>query len=126
MTRVSIDVSGPFFQRDPKKTVRQNIRRMLEGLAAEGERGVQSQFGGHIVSGLGVTGVKGRVQSLSGKAWAMTAVISQQHVYPWPSGGSRQYRGGKLEARYGMFRRTASAMRRSRAVISANLTEGLD
>jgi hypothetical protein len=125
MTRLTVDLSGPFFQRDPKKTVRQNIRRMLEGLASEGEQMVQAQFGGHIDTGEGVSGVRGRVSSLNGRPWALTAVISQTHVYDWP-GSSGQYRGGKLERKVGMFRKTASAMRSSRAVLGANLTKGLD
>jgi hypothetical protein len=126
MTKLTVELSGPFFQRDPKRTVRANIRRMLEGLAAEGERLVQSAFAGSIVSGKSQRGVRGRVQSLSGKPWALTAVVSQTDVKPWPGGGSKQYRGGKLEAQRHMFRRTAAAMRRSRAVLSANLTEGLN
>lgn len=124
MTKLSIDLSGPLFTRDPKKTVRQNIRRMLEGLAQEGERTVQSQF--PVYTGAGRAGVRGRVASLGGKPWHLNAVVSQTHVYDWPNGGSAQYRGGKLERRIGMFRRTASAMRRSRAVLGANLVRDLE
>lgn len=122
--KLTVDLSGPFFQRDPGKTLYANIGRMLEGLAEEGERLVQSRY--PVFSGDGKAGVRGRVRSLTGKKWAVTAVISQTHVYPWPSGGAKQYRGGKTEARHHMFRDTARALRRSRAVLSANLTKGLE
>lgn len=118
--KLSVDLSGPFFQKDPELTVRQNIRKMLMGVALEGERLVQSNF--PVYTGAGRQGVRGRVSSLSGKRWALTAVVSQTHVYPWPKGGQKQYRGGKLEAKYHMFRKAASAVRRVRA----DLTEGLN
>jgi hypothetical protein len=122
--KLQVDLSGPLFSRDVKKTVRQNIRRMLEGLAEEGERLARSAW--PVLTGAGRDHTEGRVRSLTGKPWFLTAVISAQHVYPWPNGGAKQYRGGKAERRVGMFRRTATAIRRSRAVISANLVEGLE
>lgn len=122
--KVTVDLTGPFFQRDPGKTLYQNIGKMLEGVAAEGERAVRSVYPVH--SGAGRAGVVGRVHSLSGKRWVLHAVISQTHVYPWPGGGMKQYRGGKTEARHHMFRNTASALRRSRAVVTANFTAGMD
>lgn len=121
---MTIDVSGPFFTRDPAKTMQANIHRMLEGIAAEGERAIQSVYPLH--TGAGRAGVVGRAQSLSGKQWLETAVISQTHVYPWPGGGPKEYRGGKTEAKRHMFRNTASALRRSRAVLTANLTAGIE
>lgn len=122
--KLTVDLSGPFFRRRPGDTLYRNIGRMLEGLAEEGERLVQSQY--PIYTGAGRAGVRGRVHSLSGKRWAVSAVVSQTHVYPWPGGGQKQYRGGKTEARHHMFRDTARALRRSRAVLSANLTEGMN
>jgi hypothetical protein len=121
---VTIDLSGPLFERDPKQLIRANIRRMLQGLAEQGEKAVQSLYPVH--TGAGRAGVKGRVASLTGKPWFLSAVVSQTHVYPWPNGGQKKYRGGKTEAKHHMFRRTKTALGRSRAVLGANLTKGLD
>jgi hypothetical protein len=123
-TKVEIDLSGPFFKRDVKKTVKGNIRRMHQGLADEGERTVKSLY--PVLTGAGQAGVVGRVQSLRGRSWMANTVISQTHVYPWPGAGSRQYRGGKTEARHRMFRRATTALRRSRKILAANLVEGLE
>ena len=122
--KVTVNLSGPFFQRDPGKTLYANIGRMLEGLAEEGERLVKSRY--PVFTGAGQRGVVGRTRSLTGKRWAVSAVVSQTHVYPWTNGGSKQYRGGKTEARVHMFRDTARALRQSRAVLTANLTAGLE
>jgi hypothetical protein len=122
---VTIDLSGPLFERDPKQLIRGNIRRMLQGLAEQGEKAVQSLYP-IGPTGHGRAGVKGRVASLTGRPWFLTAVVSQTHVYPWPGGGPKKYRGGKTEAKYHMFRRTKTAMSRSRAILSANLVRGLE
>jgi len=124
-------MSGPFFQRDSGQTFRQSVRRAMQGLAQEGEAMVKSQF--PVRSGRSRAGVRGRAESLNGKQWFMTAVVSQTRVFPWQNKGKRGfagrgeavYRGGKLEAQRHMFRRTASALRRSRKVLHADLTRGL-
>lgn len=121
----TIDVSGPFFQGDPAKKLAANIQTMLEAVAKEGEADVKAQAAGHMYTGAFFRGIQGRVHSLGGKHWRVTAVVSQTHVYPWPNGGQAQYRGGKLEARYHMFRTTASRLRRSSAVNRAELTKGM-
>ena len=77
--KVDIDLTGPFFQRDPGKTVKGNIRKMMEGLAEEGEKAVREQIGSHTYPrGTGWTEAhaEGRVSSLRGKPWFLTAVIS--------------------------------------------------
>lgn len=129
--KLTVDLSGPFFTKDPAKTFRENVRRMLEGLAEEGANTVRAAWPKGSTPadphpGAGAAGTIGRIKSLSGKPWAMTAVVSATFVYPWPHGGQKQYRGGKAEARVGMFRRTANAMRSSRTVLAANLVEGLE
>jgi hypothetical protein len=123
-SKITIDLSGPLFTADPSKTFRENVRRAMQGLAEEGEKSVRAIFpvGG---TGHGQAGVRGRAESISGKPWYLTAVVSATHVYPWPGGGSKQYRGGKVEAQRGMFRKTASAMRSSGKILAADLTKGL-
>lgn len=122
--KTHVDLSGPFFRRDPALTMRGNVRRMMAAVAAEGEKAVKANY--PVLTGAGRRGVVGRVASLSGKPWLATAVISQTHVYRWPSGGPKQYRGGKTEARHHMWRNAYRDLNRSRAVLRANLTEGLE
>ena len=117
--------SGPFFTKDPELTFRQNIRRALALAAQSMEQDVR---GGYPSSGQHGGTIIGRVKSLEGKPWAMTAVVSQQYVYPWKNKGTRgfvgraeaQYRGGKTEARYHMF---LGARRNARHVLLALKSE---
>lgn len=133
------NLTGPLFERDPTKTVRANIRDMLEEVAAEGERVVRANS--PVLTGAFQRGVVGRVESMSGKRWALHAVISEQHVYPWGSrrgatirsgrkavatSSSAQYRGGKLERRLHMFANANRGLQSSRAAIGANLSKGLE
>lgn len=121
--KVHIDLSGPLFQRDPSLTVKGNIRRMMQGLAGEGERMTQE---GWTNSVRGRRGVVGRTKSLSGNPWTLVAVITPTFIYPWPGSGVRQYRGGKNKMRKRAFGAAAGRMRASRAVLVANLTEGIE
>jgi hypothetical protein len=119
-----VDLSGPFFQRDPARTMWQNVRKMMAGVAEEGERVVRANY--PVLTGFGQAGVVGRVRSLSGRPWAATAVVSQTRAYPWHGGGPKQYRGGKSEARHHMFRAAYRDLQHARAVLGANLTQGLE
>ena len=122
----TIDLSGPFFDKDPARTLSENVQDMLEAFAQEGEGDVEAQATAHQRTGAFLGGIEGRVRSVAGRHWLRTAVISETHVYPWPGGGSKQYRGGKLEAKYHMFRTTTTRLRRSRAVNTAELTRGMN
>ena len=123
----TIDLSGPFFQYDPRKRLGENIRTMLGAVAEEGEQDVQAQVAAAgYAGGNFYEGVVGRVRSVGGRLWLRTAVISQTHVYPWPGGGSKRYRGGKLEARRGFFRKTKTRLNRSRAINQAELAKGMN
>jgi len=130
--RAKVSMSGPFFAPDANLRLGQNIRRMLQGVAEEGER-VASERAPRLSGALSV-GIEGRVSSVNGKPWLLTAVISATHVYPWKNKGARgfvgraqaEYRGGKAEGRYRMFRATTYQLRRARAVLTADLTRGLE
>ena len=130
--RAKVSMSGPFFAPDANLRLGQNIRRMLQGVAEEGERVVSERA--PRLSGALSDGIEGRVSSVNGKPWLLTAVISATHVYPWKNKGARgfvgraqaEYRGGKAEARYRMFRSTTYQLRRARAVLTADLTRGLE
>jgi hypothetical protein len=127
-TRITIDVSGPLFQRDVRQTIRQNARTMLLALAEEGAGPIQAELRAHASSRPthAYEGVKAELNAIDGQRWLVTSAIHQYHTYPWPGGGSKVYKGGKLEARIGIFRRVANAMRRSRKILAANLTKGLE
>lgn len=127
-----VDFTGPFFTRDPKRTIRQNIRDMLDRLAAEMESDVQGQMENRAGSMPGWTGwtrdhVVGRTESLGGKRWGLTAVVSANTNHMDRDEAIRtKAAAATIERRWHPFRRTTSAARRSRAVIGANLTEGLE
>ena len=144
--KAKVDFSGPFFTPAGDASLRQNIRAMLRAVADEGERAVEARS--PRVTGAFIGGIQSRSESGSGKPWALSAVVSATHIYPWhqhvsatisrrESGGRRasrrgenrqqaEYRGGKLEAKFHMFRNVAGQLRRSRAVLAANLTKGIE
>lgn len=126
----SITKTGPLFTADIDKTLGENFRTLMEAIAREGEADVRAQSPAGAFS----QGVRGRVESLHGKRWYRNAVVSQTYIYPWsvPHGqrgfkgrDEAQYRGGKLEGRRHMFRRTASRLRSARAINQAELAKGL-
>jgi hypothetical protein len=129
-TKVTLDLSGPFFQRDPGKTVRGNIRRMMEGLAEEGQAAVRDQISSHVYkrsTGWTRDHAIGRTQAYSGKQWFLHAVISAN-----TDGMSRddairtKAAASSVERRFHPFRRVATAMRSAKAVLGANLVEGIE
>jgi hypothetical protein len=132
-----IEFSGPFFEKDPASTFRQNARLMLAGVAREGEAAIQSALqagqGGRARISHGVTPDQvsehaiGRVHNLSGKRWVMTAVISvNNRGFSQQQGVALMAAAASLESRYHIFRQTASALRSSRAQAVADLTAGLN
>ena len=72
----SVELAGPFFTVDVKKTFRANCRVMLNGIAAEG----QAQVRARVHSGPAPVHIAdhiiGRTVSQTGKQWQLTAVIS--------------------------------------------------
>lgn len=78
-TSAAIEYDGPFFQGDPRKTFRQNIRMLMDRIAQVGEADVKARLergrsGGD--SGSAIRYVRGRTTSLAGRRWAVSAVIS--------------------------------------------------
>lgn len=132
----SIDLSGPFFTNDPRKTFRQNARVMLARLAEEGEQDVRVQqqasestrapisnkvtpdrVSGHVV---------GRVTALSGKRWALTAVVSVNNRGQTEAGGiALMAAASRVEERTRAFRRTTYRLRKARAINAAELLKGI-
>lgn len=118
-----VELSGPFFRADPKKTWRQNVRAMMRAIAEEGERSVRNAVTFergpepyHIADD-----ITGRVESLGGKPWALNAVVSipnarRGHVFsPYAR---------KLDRRTKFFSRGVRAIRKQRRE-AMRLLEGL-
>lgn len=134
--KITLDLEGPFFQKDPAKTFRQNARRMVQEIADEGADKIRSIFaageGGRLpVFRLAPEHVAayivGRARSVAGKQWALTSVVSVNS-----SGLSRadaislMAAGSVVERQTHGFRAFKNAVYSSRAVLTANLTEGLE
>jgi hypothetical protein len=127
----TIDLSGPFFEHDPAKTFRQNVRTMLEALAAEGEADVKAQIQARAGSMRHYTGwtrgtVKGRTQSLSGRKWAVSAVISTNTAGMDRKDAIRtKAAGSTIEGRWHPFRMTKNRLNRSRKINAAELLKDI-
>lgn len=127
-----VDFSGPFFTRDPGKTLRGNVRDLMEALAAEMESDVRAQITGHAGDMPYSTGwtyqhTIGRTESYNGKRWAATAVVSANTAGMSAEDAIRtKAAAATIERRWHPYRKTARSVRSSRALLRANLTEGLE
>jgi len=132
----TIDLTGPFFTHDPAKTFRQNVRVLMRAVAAEGESDVKAQLKAgegsrrpisHRVSPSRVSGhVVGRVTSLTGKPWAVSAAVSVNNSgFTKAEGTALMAAASSLEGRVHAFRKTKNRVARSRKVNEAELLKGL-
>lgn len=125
-------LEGPFFAADPSKTVRGNIRDMMDALSAEMEKDVKAQISaaaGQMPgwSGWSLEHVVGRTASYSGKRWMVTAVVSENtNGMDAKTAIRTKAAGASIERRFHPFGRTSRAVRASRAVLAANLTKGIE
>lgn len=138
MTTVTakIDFSGPFFTKDPEKTILANVAKMMQGIADEGaanarERLVAGAGGRALVRELNdrvADHVVGRVSARSGKRWTAAAVV-QVFNEGMSVGQGRSLMAaasiveGRTRAIANVTRQLRSA---ARSVLRANLTEGLE
>lgn len=146
--KAKVELSGPLFEGDVEKKVKRNIREMLEAVVAEQQDVLQDKA--PRLTGDFAEGIVGRVRSLAGKEWTYSGVVSATHIYPWgqhvgatisrrefvPGGGvtrahrrganraQAEYRGGKVEAKYHIFRTVARQTRR--AIKAADLAKDLN
>lgn len=151
---LSVDLSGPFFERDPGKTLRGNIEQMMAGTAREGERTARESFRAGegarapISYGQGRVAdhVIGRVVSRIGRKWRASAVISVNTLHGFSQRDARAImaagagrhaptssagRGGHgiakgAEQQDHVMRNLARSLRSSRAILTANLTKGIE
>lgn len=76
--RGTVQLDGALFAPTAQKTLRQNIRGMLSNMANDGEADARARIAPHRRSGDLEESIHGRVHSLTGKKWALTAVVSSQ------------------------------------------------
>ena len=141
---VRIEYSGPFFEKDIRKTFRQNARELVAAIAEDGASMVRSNLPRSAEAPHYADYVEGRVKSLKGKPWALTAVVSGTlHLY------SKNYKGygavletnemfvrstgGDNSTTYTIqgfgkwvYRRVANALKRGSKAARADLTKGLN
>jgi hypothetical protein len=139
-----ITVSGPFFERDPRKTFRQNIRAYMDRVAELAEADVKARMSGSAEAAATAPYVVGRTRSLGGKRWAVTARISvstagltrreairRQAIAAGrhtsvTQGGRRIGTTRGAEGRTHAFRRAGAAIGRLAQANVGVLTKGLD
>jgi hypothetical protein len=74
---LQITLEGPFFQRPPGRTFRENIRTFMDRVAEVAQAEVQQRLGTGGREGASTRPhVVGRTRSLSGRRWACTARVS--------------------------------------------------
>lgn len=135
MTRSAISLDGPFFRKDPRKTLRQNGRVLLHAIDEIGAEDVIAQYRSGesdrepISNGVSpdrVSGhVVGRITALSGRPWQVHSVVSVV-----PAGGRTQAvalmaAASRVEGETHAMRKTLTRLRRSRKINAAELLKGL-
>lgn len=135
MTNVTtrIELEGNFFHRDPSKTLRANVRDMLDKLAAWMEVEVAVDMQSHqgempYWTGWSDSHVEGYTTSPNtGKRWGTWAAVGSV-----TSGMNRadairtKAAAASIERRWHPYRRVKSAIYRARPIIAADLTKGLE
>jgi len=129
-TKVELD--GDFFTKGPAKTVRENIRDMLEALSGEMESQVKSEIGGHQGAmprsvGWSRDHTVGYVTSgKTGKRWHLWAAVGAVTAGMDKKNAIRtKAAAAGIERRWHPYRRVKSGVYRARAVVSADLSKGL-
>jgi hypothetical protein len=131
--RAEVELSGPFFTRDPGKTIAQNVMDFEDTIAAYGQEKVRSAIvtrAGSMARWTGWTRdhVIGRTRaemSRGGRRWRTVAIVSAN-----TDGMSRadairtKAAASSIERRWHPFRRASFAMRAQ--VSRANFTKGIE
>lgn len=138
-----VEYSGPLFEKDLTRTLRENMRKLVLTMAQDGAALAKQEFSnsfrghGDRVAGGYAEAIEGRAQSLRGKPWALTSVVSSTRHLQMPGyKGYGQFletgiRGGKWGVQtsfsgYWVYRRVGNAVRRSSRIARADLTKGLN
>ena len=128
--KVEVELSGPFFTRDPRKTFRGNARVLLTAIAEEGEKATKARAPYYTGAGGDPDAhirdyIQGRMKSLTGKPWVLTSVVSSLfHRYNTYNGRHYGY-GQRLERKTRFFRRGIATIRKQRRE-ATQLLKGLE
>lgn len=131
-TVTKITLEGPFFTKDPGKTLRANVRNLMDALAAWGEEQVKGVIETNAASmpfysGWSDTHTKGRTESLGGKRWGTWAVVSANTSGMDATDAKRtKAAAATIERRWHPYRQVKSAIYRARPLLTADLTKGLE
>lgn len=134
-TTARIDFSGPFFRKDPEKTITENVHKMMEAIADEGATAARAGFaagsgGRAMIREIGdrvAEHVVGRVEARSGKPWLRAAVVQVYNEgLSAVEGRSLMAAASEVEYRTHAIRNVTRQLRSARSVLQANLTEGLE
>jgi hypothetical protein len=130
----TIKMDGPFFRKDPAKTFRQNVRVMMDAVAAEGEADVKAQLAQGAGSRAPISAIGdrvadhavGRTSAISGKRWAVTAVVSVNNAgWSRAQGISLMAAASRVEGTTHAFRRTTGRLKRARAINTDELLKDI-
>lgn len=126
----TIVADGPFFDRDPTRTLDENVRDFLDRFAEEGERDLVARISSipprGVRTGQTRAKVRGRTRAHSGKRWKRTAVIGIPNVGMTETEAISTYAAmAGIERRYHPVRDMASALNSATAISSADLTRGM-
>lgn len=130
--QAKVTLDGPFFRRDPAKTLWENVRDLMDKLAEYGEQEVRQQIEAREGSMPYWTGwtrdrVSGRTRSHSGNRWAVTAVVTASTNGLDKNAAIRtKAAASTIEARWHPFRKTAGLMRKARPLFQHNLTRNME
>jgi len=130
-TKVTLE--GDFFKRDPGKTLRANIRDMLDALARWMEAEVRAEIAARQGQMPGWTGwsfrqTKGYTTSgKTGKRWQTWAAVGAVTTGMSKRDAVRtKAAAASIERRFHPYRRVKSGVYRARPIVSANLTKGIE
>lgn len=131
----TFDMSGPFFQVDPGKTMLENVHTMMTGIANEGAAMART----NLMAGSGrralvrltddrvADHVIGRTRSLAGAEWQTAAVVQvSKEGLDRAAATSLMAAGSYVEGSTRGIRKATTQIRRARAILNANLTKGLE
>lgn len=134
-SQADIEMTGPFFQVDPGETMLNNITKMMQGVAEEGAKAARDGLltGASTRQLISMTNdrvadhVVGRTASKSGKRWRAAAVVQVTNDgYGAAESRSIMAAGSYVERKTGAIRRVSRGIRSARAVLTADLTAGLE
>jgi hypothetical protein len=132
-TTATVILEGPFFTKDPGKTLRRNVMDMLDKLAAAMEEEVRRQVEGHAGAmphytgwsrdhtiGYTTSGRTGRRWTTWAAVGAVTAGMSKKDAIRTKAAAVT------IEQRWHPYRSVKAGVYRSRPILTADLAKGLE